>query len=125
VNSIDSVTSIAVDVEVEAMRPCRAAGDVGGGSANSIDMQLTWTFRVGTDPRAEWSWPALGAPPLSRLAPVRQPRSSEHNRHVPVTAYSMTNSDFVSLESGLEHDLVRRLDRDQAVLSRAATSLIC
>lgn len=33
-----------------------------------------------------------------------------------VTAYSMTNGGHVALESGLEHDLVRWLDRDPNVL---------
>jgi hypothetical protein len=47
---------------------------------------------------------------------VRKPRSSEHNRHIPVIAYCMTNGDHVLLESGLEHDLLRRLDREPAVV---------
>lgn len=113
-----------MDVEVEAMRPGRVVG-VGDGAptANGTDVHVRWTFRVGAEPPRVWSWRDRGAPPLDQLAPVRQPQSSEHNRHVPVTAYTMTNGDFVSLESGLEHDLVRRLDRDQTVLRIVAQPL--
>ena len=62
-----------------------------------------------------WDWRAGGAPPAEDLIPVRHPQSSKRNRHIPVTAYSMTNDDHIILESGLEHDLLRRVDRDPAV----------
>jgi len=62
-----------------------------------------------------WDWRAGGAPPAEDLIPVRHPQSSKRNRHIPVTAYSMTNGDHIILESGLEHDLLRRVDRDPAV----------
>ncbi|MDH6247154.1 hypothetical protein M2432_004817 [Mycobacterium sp. OTB74] len=62
-----------------------------------------------------WNWAAQGHPPLDRLQPTRIPRSSKHNRHIPVTAYSMTNGGYLQLESGLEHDLLRKVDRDPAV----------
>jgi len=55
-------------------------------------------------------------PPLELLCSVRRPNSSEKNRHIPVTAYSMTNRDHISLESGLEHDLLRKVDREPGVL---------
>lgn len=54
-------------------------------------------------------------PDLSRCGPVRAPRSNAHGRHVPAAAYSTTNRCHVDVESGLEHDLVRRLDRDPQV----------
>ena len=108
------------------MRPGRVVG-VGDGdcaaTASSTDVHVRWTFRLGPGPPSVWSWPERSDPPLDQLAPVRRPRSSEHNRHVPVTAYTMTNGDFVSLESGLEHDLVRRLDRDPTVLRIVAQPL--
>nr|WP_238391720.1 TnsA-like heteromeric transposase endonuclease subunit [Mycolicibacterium sp. CBMA 230] len=69
----------------------------------------------GEDVRA-WEWTSRGPPPLDQLQPVRLPKSSNRQRHIPVTAYSMVNSDFVQLESGLEHDLLRKLDRDPTVL---------
>jgi hypothetical protein len=77
--------------------------------------QLTWTFRLRGSTTVDWAWQQRGAPPLDQMDPVRSPRSSEHHRHIPVTAYATTNADIVSLESGLEHDLVRRVDRDARV----------
>jgi hypothetical protein len=77
--------------------------------------QLTWTFRLHDRGTVDWAWQRRGDPPLDQLQPVRKPRSSERHRHIPVTAYTMTNSEIVSLESGLEHDLVRRVDRDPQV----------
>jgi hypothetical protein len=58
-----------------------------------------------------------------QLTPVRMPRSSASNRHIPVTAYSMTNGGVVHLESGLEHDLVRRLDRDSGIVGMVSQPL--
>ena len=49
------------------------------------------------------------------LHPVRTTRASRRARHIPVTAFSITNDDHVWLESGLEHDLLRRCDRDPDV----------
>ena len=70
-----------------------------------------WYFRLsGTVVR--WSWRKNGRPPVSQLQPIRKPQSSARSRHIPVTAFSTTNRDHVHLESGLEHDLVRRCDRD-------------
>lgn len=76
---------------------------------------VRWMFKRSDDEQAEWSWDERGAPPLEELRPVREPRSSENNRHIPVTAYSVTMGDHICLESGLEHDLLRRVDRDPAV----------
>jgi hypothetical protein len=127
-----SLTKIEVlstrDVEVEAMRPGQVddVGHVDGdnaATASGTGMPVRWTFRLPPQPPMVWSWPKGGAPPLDQLGPVRRPRSSEHNRHVPVTAYTMTNGDYVSLESGLEHDLLRRLDRDPSVLRIVAQPL--
>lgn len=78
-------------------------------------LELVWTFRVAGKALPAWRWAEQGLPPLVQLQPVRIPRSSNRHRHIPVTAYSMVNSDFVQLESGLEHDLLRRVDRDPAV----------
>lgn len=75
----------------------------------------TWTFQMEGRP-VGWIWQQSGSPPIDRLEPVRKPSSSKRNRHIPVTAYSTTNDAMVLLESGLEHDLVRRIDRDPAVV---------
>lgn len=78
-------------------------------------LRLTWTFQVSGSP-VNWMWRQRETPPLDSLEPVRRPASSKKNRHIPATVYSMTNQAMLSLESGLEHDLVRRLDRESAVV---------
>ncbi|SPM33777.1 hypothetical protein MRAB57_1581, partial [Mycobacterium rhizamassiliense] len=75
-----------------------------------------WLVRLsGSNSFENWDWRQRGAPPVDALVSVRRPHSSKRNRHIPVTAYSMTNGDHIVLESGLEHDLLRRVDRDPAV----------
>ncbi|MFI5506169.1 TnsA-like heteromeric transposase endonuclease subunit [Mycobacterium sp. NPDC051804] len=75
---------------------------------------LTWTFRLqGTE--IVWMWQRSSSPPVHSLEPMRRIVSSTFSRHIPVTAHSMTNGASVHLESGLEHDLFRRLDRDPRV----------
>lgn len=83
-------------------------------------LQLKWTMRFRDGVETVWLWQVQGAPPLDKLAPARTPRSSASNRHIPVSAYSVTTSDVLHLESGLEHDLVRKLDRDPNVLRMIA-----
>ncbi|MBS1696153.1 MAG: TnsA-like heteromeric transposase endonuclease subunit [Actinobacteria bacterium] len=65
-----------------------------------------------TGPAQTWDWHVQKVPPVHLLLPVRDTRGSRHARHIPVTAFSMTNGDHVWLESGLEHDLLRKCDRD-------------
>ncbi|MGL5861861.1 MAG: TnsA-like heteromeric transposase endonuclease subunit [Phycicoccus sp.] len=65
--------------------------------------------------RAEWDWAALGEPDVRHLLSTRRPSSGDFSRHIPVTAYSTTTGSHHELESGLEHDLLRRLDRDPQV----------
>lgn len=91
------------------------AGQNGQGPADGV-VQLEWTLRFRDGVETVWLWQVQGAPPLDLLAPIRTPRSSASNRHIPVSAYTFTNSGVVHLESGLEHDLVRMLDRDSTVL---------
>lgn len=74
-----------------------------------------WLFKLSDEEPLEWCWDEWGAPPLEEVRPCRNPRSSENNRHIPVTAYSTTMKSHICLESGLEHDLLRRIDRDLAV----------
>jgi hypothetical protein len=87
------------------------------------DLRVTWFFRVQDAAEMGWDWQRLGPPPVQQLAPIRMPRSSASNRHIPVTAYSMTNRGVVHLESGLEHDLVRRLDRDSVIVGMVSQPL--
>lgn len=56
---------------------------------------------------------------LAELEPVRQVASSKRSRNVAVVVWSVTGATTRSLESGLEHDLHRRLDmprKSRAVL---------
>jgi len=62
-----------------------------------------------------WSWQLQGGPPVRLLQPFRTTRASRRARHIPATAFSVTNDDHVWLESGLEHDLLRKCDRDPDV----------
>lgn len=78
---------------------------------------VTWWFRPDAEPKpVAWDWVGRGAPYLLGLRSVRRPRSGDRSRHVPVRAYSVTNQTALQLESGLEHDLVRVLDRDPGVV---------
>ena len=61
-----------------------------------------------------WDW-SKGAPPVGSLRPVRSTASGSMSRHIPVLAHCRTSGGHLELESGLEHDLVRRLDRDPVV----------
>ncbi|MBX7131986.1 MAG: TnsA-like heteromeric transposase endonuclease subunit [Fimbriimonadaceae bacterium] len=54
---------------------------------------------------------------------MRKTASSKRNRHIPVRAFTVTNADHLELESGLEHDLVRRLDRNPEVIHLVAQPL--
>ena len=81
-------------------------------SAESVD----WEFRLSGSAVAEsWSWQLQGGPSLRLLQPFRTTRASRRARHIPATAFSVTNGDHVWLESGLEHDLLRKCDRDPDV----------
>lgn len=75
---------------------------------------LTWTFKL-QGSEVVWMWQRSSSPPVRNLEPMRRPVSSTFSRHVAATAYSMTNRANVHLESGLEHDLFRRLDRDASI----------
>ncbi|MEI6621225.1 MAG: TnsA-like heteromeric transposase endonuclease subunit [Actinomycetes bacterium] len=49
------------------------------------------------------------------MQPVREPIRSARQRHIAALAFSQTTDSFHLLESGLEHDLFRMLDRDPEV----------
>lgn len=71
-----------------------------------------WTFRPqGSDP-VRWDW-ALGPPDVRGLRPIRNPRSTEKSRHIPVQAYCCVTGTTLKLESGLEYDLLLMLERDR------------
>lgn len=74
-----------------------------------LDAPTEWVVDVGDGP-AVWDWEA-GPPDVRVMARVRSPRSRARSRHVPVWAYATTTDAHLHLESGLEHDLLRELDR--------------
>ncbi len=70
-----------------------------------------WSFAVEGQVVSGWDWGA-GPPDVRQLGSVRKVRSSTYSRNVPVHAFSMTIGDDLTLESGLEHQLMMMLDRD-------------
>jgi len=85
----------------------------------SVDHASTvWRFRVEGE-EVDWDWSA-GSPPITVLGSIRRPQSTEASRHVPVEAHSVTTGRTIRLESGLEHDLLRALDRQHDVVWLAA-----
>jgi len=67
-----------------------------------------WSFDAGAGPSP---WPWTRPPDPTALLRARRPRTRTRAGHVPVWAYSTTTGTHLHLESGLEHDLVRELDR--------------
>lgn len=72
------------------------------------DDPVDWVFDTGDGARP---WVATSLPDLPTLRRVRNPKSKAESRHVPVWAYCTTSGTHLRLESGLEHDLLRELDR--------------
>jgi len=79
--------------------------------------ETEWLFDVGAG-LALWPW--TQPPDAAHLRRARTPRAKAKSGHVPVFAYSVTTKTHLHLESGLEHDLVRELDRQSDVTWLAA-----
>lgn len=72
-----------------------------------------WSFNV-ANALIEWDWSA--SPDPRTLGSVRDiPRARAGHSHAPAWAYSVTVGRQLRVESGLEHDLVRELDRQPGV----------
>lgn len=83
-------------------------------TTESASSEVTWIVRTEpTEPLCAWDW-QLGEPPVRLMHPVRNPTTSAKQRHIAVFAYSTTTRSSHLVESGLEHDLVRVVDRDPA-----------
>ncbi len=67
-----------------------------------------WLFDVGAG-LALWPW--TQPPDASTLCRARTPKAKAKSGHIPVYAFCVTTKSHLHLESGLEHDLVRELDR--------------
>ncbi|WP_081829814.1 TnsA-like heteromeric transposase endonuclease subunit [Paraoerskovia marina] len=72
-------------------------------------MGPTWIFRI--DGVAAWDW-SRGDPPLRRLKPVRRPAADAMSRHTPVRIACQTTGSTLLVESTLELEAARSLDRD-------------
>lgn len=77
------------------------------------DDPVGWWFDVGSGTVA---WDGEQPPDPRSMRRVRTPNSNAKSRHVPVFAYSTTTGGHIRLESGLEHDLLRELDRRHDVV---------
>jgi hypothetical protein len=72
-----------------------------------------WLFRVGVEARV-WDW-RDGPPDPRQLDQYRTPKARALSKHVPGAAFSVTTGGTLQFESGLEHLLIRTLDRDRRV----------
>ena len=74
-------------------------------------IDITWHFLLASESKVK-PWEATTPPSgVDQLQPVRRAKSSNRNRHIPVNPWSATQRTTLELESGYEHDLVRKLDR--------------
>lgn len=74
------------------------------------ETEVSWSFRVTSAGPTVWDW-SNGDPDIDALLPFRSPQSGAASRHVPVRGYSLMAKDHLCLESGLEHDLLRFIER--------------
>lgn len=82
------------------------------GGAEGHPPTHVWSFDLGG---GVVPWVGAAPPDVRTLRRVRGIRSRSGASHVPTWAYSSTVEAHLQLESGLEHDLLRDLDRDPAV----------
>lgn len=82
------------------------------GGAEEHPRSAVWSFDLGG---GVIPWVGSAPPDAKVLRSVRRIRSRSGAGHVPTLAYSTTTGSHLQLESGLEHDLVRDLDRDASV----------
>lgn len=76
-----------------------------------------WLFDVGAG-LALWPW--TQPPDATHIRRARTPKAKAKSGHIPVHAFCVTTKTHLHLESGLEHDLVRELDRRPDVTWLAA-----
>lgn len=75
-------------------------------------MAATWKFQM--DGETTWDW-AVGPPPVRLLRHVRRPTADAMSRHTPVRMACQTTGTTLLIESSLEYEAARRLDRDPDV----------
>lgn len=82
------------------------------GDAEGHPLGFSWSFDFGA---GVVPWVGSAPPDVTTLRLVRSIRSRSGAGHVPTWAYSTTVDAHLRLESGLEHDLLRDLDRDPRI----------
>jgi hypothetical protein len=83
-----------------------------GGRQEGRAMAATWRFHI--DDETAWDW-ALGPPPVRLLQHVRRPTADAMSRHTPVRMVCQTTGSTLLVESALEYEAARSLDRDPNV----------
>lgn len=106
------LTHLTQDVELVSQR--RVHGEPNADGPGRQEDVVRWKFKVGESDQPEvWDWSSLGLPTIQHLKPVRDPVASARSRHTALLAYSTVTKTEHLLESGLEHDLFRSVDRLQ------------
>lgn len=82
----------------------------------------TWRIRTVSGGDQEWDWDE-GPPQPRTLAPARRTTADSMSRHTPVRMMCQTTGTFLMLDSGLEYELARVLDRDPSVVWLTAQPL--
>ncbi len=85
------------------------------GSGAAEAPSISWRIRTTATGDVDWDW-SYGPPALRSLAPVRRPKADSMSRHAPVQMSCQTTGSTLILESGLEYELARELDRDRSVV---------
>lgn len=80
-----------------------------------VDTRSDWLIKLEDEAKPSvWDW-GVASPPVRQIRPVRDPATSAKQRHIVVLAFAVTTRSSHLLESGLEHDLLRQLDRDPEI----------
>lgn len=85
-------------------------------STSAVPSAVTpsWRIRTFSGGEQQWDW-VQGRPPIRDLVPARRPAADSMSRHTPVHMACQTTGGSLLLESGLEYELARELDRDPSV----------
>lgn len=83
--------------------------------ARCVMTAITRSFRWEGEPEARDWLESLPPTDFSCITPFRKVRASTRSKNIPARAWSQTVGRVLDVESGLEHDLVRKLDRDPQV----------
>lgn len=82
----------------------------GSGAAPAPESVVSsFTFRLANE-LVEWDW-SSGPPPWRELQTMRKMKARALARHIPASPFCSTTRMHLQVESGLEHDLLRELDR--------------